>query len=187
LGAHLVILDRDGVINADRDDPIKSVDEWVPLPGSLDAVARLSRAGVTVALATNQSGIARGLFDHATLAAIHTRLNAEVERRSGRIEPIVYAPQGPDSPDPEHMRKPGPGMLLAIARRLGVTLDGVPFVGDSWADVAAARAAGARPVLVRTGNGEATLAGGDVADAEVHADLAAFVDDWLVRRDRGTD
>ncbi len=178
----LVILDRDGVINADSDDHIKSVAEWCPLPGSLEAVARLHRAGFTVALATNQSGIARGLFDAATLDAIHAHMNAQLASMGARIEPIVYSPHGPDSSDP--MRKPGPGMLQAIARRLDVALEGVPYVGDSGSDIAAARAAGARPVLVRTGRGCDTLATMEtLADVSVYDDLAAFADHWLAACD----
>jgi len=176
--SRLVILDRDGVINADSDDHIKSVDEWYPLPGSLEAIARLNRAGVTVALATNQSGIARGLFDDATLEAIHEHMNGRLASLGGRVEPIVYSPHGPHSSDP--MRKPGPGMLQAIAQRLDTPLDGVPYVGDSWSDIQAARAAGAQPVLVRTGRGTDTLAVMDtLADVSIYDDLAHFVAHWL--------
>ncbi len=184
--SRLVILDRDGVINADSDDHIKSVAEWRPLPGSLEAIARLNRAGFTVALATNQSGMARGLFDEATLEAIHAHMNARLAPLGGSVDPIAYSPHGPDSSDP--MRKPGPGMLQAIAQRLDTALDGVPYVGDSWSDIEAARAAGARPVLVRTGRGPDTLAGMDtLADISVHDDLADFVEHWLAARDDAAD
>lgn len=174
----LVILDRDGVINAESDAHIKSVAEWHPLPGSLEAIARLNRAGFRTALATNQSGIARGLFSEADLASIHEHIAGELARLGGQLDPIVYSPDGPDSD--AWRRKPRPGMLLEIAERLGVDLDGVPYVGDSWRDIQAARAAGARPVLVRTGNGDATLAAGhDLGDVAVYDDLAAFADFWL--------
>ena len=174
----LVILDRDGVLNAESDEHIKSIDEWLPLPGSLEAVARLCRARVRVALATNQSGIARGLFTEDDLRAIHRHINAELGRIGGRLDPIMYSPAGPGCEDPR--RKPNPGMLLDIAAHCGVTLDGVPFVGDSWRDIEAARGAGARPVLVRTGYGQATeREAPDLAGVEVHDDLAGFVDAWL--------
>lgn len=178
--APLVILDRDGVLNEESDAHIKSVEEWLPLPGSLEAVARLNRAGFRVALATNQSGVARGLFSEEDLRAIHRHINAQLERIGGRLDPIVYSPHGPGSEHP--MRKPRPGMLQEIARRLDVELRGVPYVGDSWRDVEAGRAAGAAPVLVRTGNGRATLAAGhDLRGVEVHDDLAGFVDAFLAR------
>jgi D-glycero-D-manno-heptose 1,7-bisphosphate phosphatase len=177
--ASLVILDRDGVINAELGEHVTAIDRWRPLPGSLEAIARLSRAGVTVAVATNQSGIARGLLDEAALAAIHDHMRARLASMGASIGPVVHAPQAPDSPDP--MRKPGPGMLLAIAERTGIGLAGVPYVGDSPRDIEAARAAGARPVLVRTGNGAATLAAGygQGDDLAVYDDLAAFAADWL--------
>lgn len=180
MAARLVIIDRDGVLNEESEAHIKSVDEWLPLPGSLEAVARLNRAGYRVALATNQSGIARGLFTEEDLDAIHRHINAQLGRIGGRLDPIVHSPHGPG--DPSAMRKPGPGMLLEIARRLDVELRDVPYVGDSWRDVEAARAAGASPVLVRTGNGRATLAAGhDLGGVEVRDDLADFVDAFLAR------
>lgn len=174
----LVILDRDGVINAESDAHIKSVAEWHPLPGSLEAIARLNRAGVRTALATNQSGIARGLFDEAALAAIHEHINAELGRIGGVLDPIVYSPDGPGNDAPR--RKPRPGMLLEIAERLGVELTGVPYVGDSARDIEAARAAGAQPVLVLTGNGARTVASGvGLDDVDVFDNLADFADSWL--------
>lgn len=176
--ARLVILDRDGVLNAESSDHIKSPAEWQPLPGSLEAVARLNRADYRVALATNQSGIARGLFSEADFAAIQRHIAVALAAHGAWFDVVLHSPHGPDSTSP--MRKPRPGMLHEIARRLNMPLAGVPFVGDSMRDVEAARAAGARPVLVRTGNGEATLAGDhDLAGVAVHADLAAFVDAWL--------
>jgi D-glycero-D-manno-heptose 1,7-bisphosphate phosphatase len=170
----LVILDRDGVINEESDAFIKSVAEWKPIPGSLEAVARLCHAGFRVFVATNQSGIGRGLLDYDALFAIHDRMQRAVADLGGRIEAIAYAPDHPDRAT--DMRKPGPGMFLDIARRLGVSLDRAWAVGDSMRDVEAARAAGARPVLVRTGNGrkaERDLKGG-TKDVAIYDDLAAF-------------
>lgn len=174
----LVILDRDGVLNEESPDHIKSIEEWLPLPGSLEAVGRLCRARVRVALATNQSGIARELFSEEDLHAIHRHINAELARIGGHIDPIRYSPDGPDSDSPR--RKPNPGMLLEIARHCDADLAHVPFVGDSARDIEAARAAGARPVLVRTGHGRETEHSGiDLAGVAIHDDLAAFVDEYL--------
>lgn len=178
MGGRLVILDRDGVLNEESPDHVKSIEEWLPLPGSLEAVARLCRAHVRVALATNQSGIARGLLDEEGLNAIHRHINAELARIGGRLDPILYSPHGPESDS--HWRKPNPGMLLEIARRCDADLSRVPFVGDSVRDIEAARAAGARPVLVRTGYGRETeRSGTDLSDVEIHDDLATFVDAYL--------
>ncbi|MFP4683423.1 MAG: D-glycero-beta-D-manno-heptose 1,7-bisphosphate 7-phosphatase [Ectothiorhodospira sp.] len=177
-GARLVILDRDGVINRDSPDYIKSPQEWIPLPGSLEAIARLTRAGWRVAVATNQSGLARGLFDAATLEAIHDRMRRAVEAAGGRIDCIHHCPHGPD--DGCDCRKPRPGLLHRIADDLGVSLAGVPAVGDSARDLEAARAAGCRPLLVRTGNGARTLArGGLPPETQVFPDLAAVVEHLL--------
>ncbi|HEX4871137.1 MAG TPA: D-glycero-beta-D-manno-heptose 1,7-bisphosphate 7-phosphatase [Nevskiaceae bacterium] len=168
----LVILDRDGVINEDSDAYIKSVAEWQPIPGSLEAIARLSQAGWKVFIASNQAGIGRGLFDFDALFAIHARLTRAVAELGGRVDGIAYAPEHPDRATP--MRKPGPGMLQDIGRRLGVNLAGVPFVGDTVTDLQAARAAGARPVLVRSGRGRETEARHKMTGVEVHDDLAGF-------------
>lgn len=170
----LVILDRDGVINEESDAFIKSVDEWRPLPGSLEAIARLCHAGFRVFVASNQSGIGRGLLDYDALFAIHEKLQRAVADLGGRIDAIAYAPEHPDQAT--DMRKPKPGMMLDLAKRLGVSLDKVYAVGDSVRDIDAARAAQARPVLVRTGNGrkaERDLAG-KLDDVAVYDDLAAF-------------
>lgn len=150
----IVILDRDGVINEDSPDHIRSAAEWLPIAGSLEAIARLSQAGWRVFIATNQSGLGRQLFDYDAFAAINERLQKLLAELGGRVDGIFFAPDHPDAPTPQ--RKPGPGMLLDLARRLGITLDGVPMLGDSWRDLQAARAAGARPVLVRSGNGRKT-------------------------------
>jgi len=169
----LVVLDRDGVINRDSRDFVKSVDEWVPLPGSIDAIATLSRAGFTVAVASNQSGLARGLFDRNALNAMHRKLRRLVSAAGGHIDRIVVCPHGPD--DGCRCRKPKPGLLNRLGRHYKIGLDGVPVIGDSLRDLEAATACGARPILVRTGNGrktEAAIERGHVT-TEVFDDLAA--------------
>ena len=134
----LIILDRDGVINEDSDDYIKSTDEFIPLPDSLEAIARLNHAGYTVMVATNQSGIARGLFSIDTLNAIHSKLRRELSTYGGRVDGIFFCPHGPD--DHCDCRKPAPGLLYEIAERTGRSLEGVPAVGDSLRDIQAAQA-----------------------------------------------
>jgi D-glycero-D-manno-heptose 1,7-bisphosphate phosphatase len=174
----LIILDRDGVINYDSDDYIKNVDEWIPLPGSLEAITRLNRAGYTVAVATNQSGIARGYYDLDTLQAMHNKMRTSLEELGGELGMIAYCPHGPD--DACDCRKPLPGMLNQIAAHYGVSMESVPVVGDSLRDLEAAIAVGAHPVLVRTGKGERTLAqGGLPDDLEIYDDLAEYVDQFL--------
>jgi len=168
----LLILDRDGVINYDSDDYIKSLDEWIPLPDAVEAIARLSQAGWTVAVATNQSGIARGYYDLATLDAMHARLRQLVAEQGGELGLIVYCPHGPD--DSCSCRKPKPGMLKQIAAYYGVALNGVWFVGDSSGDLNAALAVDCQPVLVMTGKGERTLAKGLPSGTLVFDDLAAI-------------
>lgn len=175
----LIILDRDGVINHDSDAYIKSLDEWVPYPSSIAAIARLSHAGFTVVVATNQSGIARGYYDEATLKSMHDRLIALVEKEGGRIAHIAYCPHGPD--DECQCRKPLPGMLHQIKRLLGLTsLKGSWMVGDSLRDLQAGEAVDCRTVLVRTGKGIKTEAKGiGLENAHVFDDLAHFVD-WMI-------
>ena len=152
----LVILDRDGVINRDSREFVKNTDEWRPIPGSIEAIAKLSRAGYTVAVASNQSGLARGLFDRNALQAMHRKLRRLVAAEGGRIDRIVVCPHGPG--DGCNCRKPAPGLLLRLARHYGTSLDGVPAVGDSLRDLEAAAAAGATPLLVLTGNGRKAAA-----------------------------
>jgi len=173
LGKGLVILDRDGVINHDSAAFIKNEDEWRPIPGSLDAVAALTAAGFTLAVASNQSGIARGLFGQDELDAMHAKMLALVHEAGGHISRIVICPHGPD--DGCHCRKPKPGMLEQLARHFETSLDGVPVIGDSLRDLEAAAAVGARPILVRTGKGRQTEAGlpDGFADVPVFDDLAA--------------
>jgi D-glycero-D-manno-heptose 1,7-bisphosphate phosphatase len=150
----LVILDRDGVINEDRPRGVKSPEDWVALPGALDAIARLNGAGYHVAVATNQSGIERGVLDMAMLNAIHAKMLKAVQQAGGRIDVIHYCPHSAASGC--RCRKPGPGMLQDIGQRLGVPLAGVPSIGDSLRDMQASQAAGARAMLVRTGRGRET-------------------------------
>ncbi|MBK1725960.1 D-glycero-beta-D-manno-heptose 1,7-bisphosphate 7-phosphatase [Halorhodospira neutriphila] len=167
---HWVILDRDGVVNHDSEAFIRAPEQWHPIPGSLEAIAALTREGWRVTVATNQSGIARGLLDEPTLERIHARLQAAVAAAGGRIEAIAYCPHGPDAGCP--CRKPRPGLYRQLAARLGAGLQGVPVIGDSQRDLEAARAVGARPILVRTGKGEQTLAAGEGRIEEVYPDLA---------------
>ncbi len=169
----LVILDRDGTINQDSDQYIKSPAEWKPIPGSLEAIARLTQGGWRIVVATNQSGLSRGLFDMSTLNAIHAEMHRAVGQAGGRIDAIFFCPHAADSNC--ECRKPKPGLLHEIASRFGVELEGVPMVGDSLRDVAAAAAAGAKPWLVLTGNGRKTRdAGGLPPGTEIAADLAAI-------------
>ena len=169
----LVILDRDGVINRDSAAFVKTLDEWRPLPGSIEAIAALSKAGFTVAVASNQSGLARGLLDRKALRAMHRKLRRLVAAHGGRVDRIVVCPHGPD--DGCRCRKPAPGLLEQLARHYGRSLTGVPVIGDSLRDLEAAAAAGARPILVRTGNGRRTAAQlpGAFRDIPVYDDLAA--------------
>lgn len=178
----LVILDRDGVINADSDAFIKSPDEWQALPGSLEAIVRLNQAGYRVVVASNQSGIARGLFTIDDLNQIHAKLHQQLNALGGSVEAIFFCPHGPNTTCT--CRKPKPGLFEDIARRLGLSngLTGVPAVGDSLRDLQAARAAGATPILVRTGKGEKTaqqLTEAGFAGVPVYPDLAAFVQTLL--------
>ena len=166
----LVVLDRDGVINLDSERFIRSVDQWHAIDGSLQAVALLSCCGFTVAVATNQSGLARGLFDRATLADIHQAMVAAVTAKGGRIDRIVFCPHAPD--DGCDCRKPAPGLLQQLARHYNLSLQGVPFIGDSRRDLEAAQAVGARGILVRSGNGRAT----EEALAEQHQDIEVYDD-----------
>ena len=169
----LLMLDRDGVINYDSDQYIKSPAEWKPVKGSIEAIARLTQAGWRIVVATNQSGIARGLFDTSMLNAIHDVMHKAVIQAGGRIEAIFFCPHAADSNC--ECRKPKPGLLREIASRFGVDLKSVPMIGDSIRDVAAAAAAGAQPWLVLTGNGRKTRdAGGLPPGTAIAADLAAI-------------
>ena len=158
----LVILDRDGVINYDSVHFIKNPNEWIPIPGSLEAIALLNQNGYRVAVATNQSGVSRGLYDMATLNAIHDKMYRSVSLVGGRIDALFYCPHAN-----EHhcnCRKPKSGMFEEIANRFGVDLHQVPCVGDSLRDLVAGQRLGCQPILVRTGKGESTLAEGQLPD-----------------------
>jgi D-glycero-D-manno-heptose 1,7-bisphosphate phosphatase len=177
----LVILDRDGTINRASDEFVKSPEEWQPLPGSLEAISRLNHAGFHVVLATNQSGLGRGLFDMAALNAVHSHMVKMVAAAGGRIDAVFYCPHAPD--EGCTCRKPAPGLLHQIQERYGIDLHGVPYVGDSLRDMQAAHAAGCAPHLVLTGRhpdvqGQA-LPATFPAQTQVHANLSAFVDHLL--------
>lgn len=172
---HLIILDRDGVINRDSSAFVKTAEEWVPLKGSIEAIASLSKAGFAVAVASNQSGLARGLFDSGALEVMHTKMRTLVAAAGGHVDHIVYCPHGPD--DDCDCRKPKAGLLLQIAKHFNATLTGTPVIGDSLRDLQAAASVGCRPILVRTGNGAKTEGRlpSDLSATEVYDDLAAAV------------
>ena len=179
----LVILDRDGVINEDSAAYIKSPEEWIPIPGSLQAIARLHRAGWHVVVATNQSGIARNLFDSDTLVRIHDKMHRCISDAGGLIDAIFFCPHGPH--DNCNCRKPRPGLFLDIARRLRISLSEVPAIGDSLHDLHAAHAVGARPILVRTGKGAAIPDTSTTSIAvPVYDNLACAVDALLAASQR---
>ncbi len=173
----LVILDRDGTINSDSDDFIKTPDEWVPLPGALEAIARLTHAGWHVAIASNQSGLGRGLFDVASLNAMHAKMHKMLAIQGGRIDAVFYCPHSAE--ENCLCRKPLPGLFEQIGARFGVPLKGVPTVGDSVRDLLAGAAAGCEPHLVLTGKSAQFLGGGQPEGLPegtlLHPDLAAFV------------
>jgi D-glycero-D-manno-heptose 1,7-bisphosphate phosphatase len=175
----VVILDRDGVINHDSDSYIKSADEWIPIPGSLEAIARLNQAGYRVLVATNQSGLARGLFSIDALNAMHRKLRRELSTLGAQVEAIFFCPHAPDAHC--QCRKPLPGLLEDVAERLQIDLRGIPVVGDSLKDVQAATAVGAAPILVLTGKGQRTWSGhrSELAGVPIYQDLASAVDGLL--------
>jgi D-glycero-D-manno-heptose 1,7-bisphosphate phosphatase len=178
----LVILDRDGTINADSTEFIKTPDEWMPLPGALEAIARLNHAGWHVVVASNQSGLGRGLFDVASLNAMHAKMHKLLAAVGGRIDAVFYCPHTPD--DNCTCRKPAPGLFEQIGERYGIDLKNVPVVGDATRDVVAGAAAGCEPHLVLTGNG-AGYRGRELPATRVHEDLSAFAN-WLVAREAST-
>ena len=183
----LIILDRDGTINEDRDDYVKSPDEWVPIPGALEAIARLNHAGWHTVVATNQSGLGRGTFDMATLNAMHVKMNQLLAKQGGRIDAVFFCPHAPD--EVCLCRKPLPGLLEQIGERFGVSLRDVPVVGDTVRDLQAGMAVGCRPHLVRTGKGARLSATqivelcAQVPGTRVHADLTAFAE-YVIREER---
>jgi D-glycero-D-manno-heptose 1,7-bisphosphate phosphatase len=170
--ARLIVLDRDGVINRESSHFIRSPAEWLPLPGSIQAIADLTAAGFTVVVATNQSGVGRGLFTAETLAAIHARMTDVIEDAGGRLAGIFFCPHRPE--DGCECRKPRPGLMRQVEGHFGTLLRGQPAIGDSRRDLEAAWQVGARAILVRTGNGAATEERLDAgAPVEVFPDLAA--------------
>jgi len=174
----LIILDRDGVINYDSDQFIKSPEEWKPIPGSLEAIARLNQAGYRVAVATNQSGIGRGLFDMPTLNSIHDKMHKSLAQVGGRVDAIFFCPHTNDANC--ECRKPKSGMIEEVAIRFGVSLKGVPAVGDSLRDLEAAGRLGAQPYLVLTGKGTKTQAKGGLPEGTlIYPDLASVVSSLL--------
>jgi D-glycero-D-manno-heptose 1,7-bisphosphate phosphatase len=186
----LVILGRDGVLNVYREDHVKAPEEWTPVPGALEAVARLNHAGWHTVVATNQAGIGRGMIDMASVNAVHAHMNRQLMTLGGRIDAVFFCPHTPE----EHCdcRKPLPGMMLDIGHRYGSDLAGVPVVGDTLRDLQAAAAAGCPPHLVLTGRAAALDAAAlarfieQVPAARVHKDLPAFVD-WLLKKDHVAD
>ena len=176
--AQMVILDRDGVINHDSDDYIKSVDEWIPIPGSLEAIEQLKKAGYLVTVATNQSGIARGFYDEAVLQQIHNKMHGLLAERGISLDGVFYCPHGPW--DNCSCRKPKPGLLFQIAKQFDIDLSVTPFVGNTISDIRAAEMANAIPILVGTGKGEyVTQNYPDAIDVPVYDDLAHFVRETL--------
>ncbi|SAK44678.1 D,D-heptose 1,7-bisphosphate phosphatase [Caballeronia fortuita] len=176
----LVILDRDGVINVDSDAFIKSPDEWVAIPGSLEAIARLNQSGYRVAIASNQSGIGRGLFDMAALNAMHQKMNRAVAAVGGRIDAVFFCPHTAE--DQCECRKPRPGMLQQIIERFEIDPEDTPVVGDSLRDLQAGAALGFPVHLVLTGKGGKTLKEGQLPEGTiVHKDLRTFAIDFLAR------
>lgn len=178
----LIILDRDGVINEDSDAFIKTPDEWIPLPGSLDAIARLTKAGYTIVVATNQSGLGRGYFDIMTLNAIHQKMQNAVKTAGGQIEAIFFCPH--TASDNCDCRKPRQGMFSTIAERFDTPLADVPSVGDSLRDLQAAFLAGCTPILVMSGKGKKTLENGGLPPKTIIFDDLSAVADHLLETDQ---
>ena len=184
----LIILDRDGTINEDRDDFVKTPDEWVPIPGALEAIARLNHTGWHTVVVTNQSGLGRGLFDMSTLNAMHVKMNQMLAKQGGRIDAVFFCPHTPE----EHCdcRKPQPGLILQVGERYGLNLKDVAVVGDSLRDLLAGAAAGCPTHLLRTGKAarysEEQLAHvlAQAPGTQVHADLAAFAESMILRERR---
>jgi len=187
MSVKIVILDRDGTINVDRDDYVKSADEWEPLPGALEAVARLNHAGWHVVVATNQSGLGRGLYDMGAFNGIHAKMNAALAQVGGRVDAVFFCPHAPD--EGCRCRKPLPGLFEQIAERYSQSLAGVPAIGDSLRDLQAAAAVGCETHLVLTGKSQgldesardALLA--QVPGSHAHADLVNAAE-FIVQRER---
>jgi len=178
-GAKFIILDRDGVINQDSDHYIKTVEEWIPIPGSLEAIARLNHAGYRVIVATNQSGLGRGYFDIDTLNAMHQKMQQELSALGAQIEAIFFCPHTPETHC--RCRKPLPGLIEDIAERLRIDIAEIPMIGDSLKDIQVATAVGASPLLVLTGKGQVTIEQhrDDLTGVPIHKDLFTAVDALL--------
>ncbi len=174
----LIILDRDGVINQDSDAYVKSASEWIPIPGSAEAIARLYQAGYKVVVATNQSGLARGYFQLSDLDAMHRKMTSLIEAAGGALAGIFFCPHSPD--DQCDCRKPLPGLIRQVETALNMSAEGSIMIGDSLRDLQAGQQAGCTPFLVLTGKGNRTLAKGEGLAGVIHfADLAAAVDHIL--------
>lgn len=174
----LIILDRDGVINFESHEYVKSPDEWIPIPGSLEAIARLTQAGHHVVVATNQSGVGRGHYSLDTMHRIHDKMHDLLAELGGKIEEVYYCPHHPD--DGCDCRKPEPGMLLEIKNKYPDEFGAAIFVGDSLRDIQAAQTAGCLAALVKTGNGEQTIKTGEgLKDIPIYNDLNDFVNSFL--------
>ena len=179
--AKMVILDRDGVVNHMLDDDVTTVEGWDPISGSIEAINRLKKAGYLVTMASNHTGIARGLYTEDELEAMHDKMQAMLATRGASIDGIFYCPHAPQ--DNCICRKPKPGLLFQIARQFDIDLAETPFVGDDISDIQAAKMANAKPVLVRTGKGEYVMQHfPEALDVPVFDDLAHFVRDLLRRK-----
>jgi len=177
----MVILDRDGVINHVADDDVTTVDGWDPIPGSIEAISRLKKAGYLVTIATNHSGIARGLYSEKELLEMHEKMQKLLASRGASVDGIFYCPHGPEANC--ICRKPKPGLLFQIAKKFDIDLSQTPLVGDNISDIKAAKMANAKPVLVRTGKGEYVMQHfPEALDVPVYDDLAHFVRETLRRK-----
>ncbi len=175
----LVILDRDGVINFDSPQYIKSPAEWKPIPGSLEAIAKLCQAGYRVVVSTNQSGVGRGLFEMDTLNTIHEKMHKAVAAAGGRIDAIFFCPHAAD--DNCACRKPKPGMYQRISECFNISLEGVPAIGDALRDLQAAHDSGCRPILVLTGKGEKTREEGGMPEGTLVFKDLAEASEWILK------
>jgi len=181
LEKRIIVLDRDGVINQDSDAYIKSPDEWIPVAGSIEAIAKLYHHGFRLFVITNQSGVARGYYGLETLHQIHRKMHDYVDRAGGKIEGILFCPHGPE--DGCTCRKPKAGLFEQLQTTLNIPLDGVPAIGDSWRDIQAAQAVGALPILVKSGKGEQTMRehAAELDVMPVYQNLLQVVDEFILK------